>query len=136
MAAAPGPEELAERDFPPDPEDVPILVAAGSAFEGAVSCRTGARIDGAVKGEISARGRIELGESSQVVGSIRAAEIVIAGCFEGTLTASRRIELLATARVAGDLSAGQLIAHEGCRVEGSCTTVPSPDPADQPHSPS
>jgi cytoskeletal protein CcmA (bactofilin family) len=107
---------------PSKSQSLPVLVGAGTVFEGVLGCRAGARIDGTLKGEIAADGRIELGEESRVTGTIEADEIAVAGHFEGSLIARKKIEFLATARVQADLATAELVAEEGCRVEGNCRT--------------
>ncbi len=120
----PEPPSQAQRD------EVAVAVGPGARFEGLLTCLRPARIDGALRGDVIARDRIELGESASVRGRIEARDIVIAGHFEGELFASHSIELLPTARVAGDLRARELSAHEGCLVTGRCRTGASAvDPA-------
>ena len=86
--------------------------------------------EGSFRGEIAAKGRLELGETSRVEAEIDADEVVLAGEFEGRIVARSRVELLATARVTGELSAPRLVAEEGCRMHGRCRTGRSAEPAD------
>jgi cytoskeletal protein CcmA (bactofilin family) len=125
MGAAPDSSGSAAREILPESHNRPVLVEAGTSFEGLLSCKSGVRVDGELKGDIIARGRIELGELSHVTGALEADEIVVAGRVEGSLVARRRIEVLATAEVLGDLCAGELLAEDGCTVRGNCRTGPS-----------
>lgn len=104
----------------------PVILQRGASFEGWLSCRQSARIEGRFKGNVVAEGRIELGESCEVSGRIEAEDIVVAGDFEGELLARQSIELLATARVRGELHARELSAEEGCTVTGRCRTGSAP----------
>ncbi|HIG68933.1 MAG TPA: polymer-forming cytoskeletal protein [Myxococcales bacterium] len=110
--------ETALRDAPT------LVVRAGAAFDGLLTCPKAARIEGRFTGNVFAEGRIEIGEAAEVTGRIEAQDIVIAGRFEGELEATRCISLLATARVQGELCARELIAEEGCMVTGRCRTIP------------
>jgi cytoskeletal protein CcmA (bactofilin family) len=117
---------LSQADAPETaPLDAPTLVIrAGAAFDGLLTCPKAARIEGRFTGNVFAEGRIEIGEAAEVTGRIEAQDIVIAGRFEGELEATRCISLLATARVQGQLCARELIAEEGCMVTGRCRTIP------------
>ena len=110
----------------PAQEAAPVILAAGASFEGWLTCRKAARIEGCFRGTVVAEGRIELGEDAEVIGRIEARDIVVAGSFEGELVASHCIELLATARVTGELYARELAAEEGCTVSGRCRTGSPP----------
>lgn len=109
---------------------VPVIVKAGTAFEGLLSCPGASRIDGRFHGQIVAADRIELGENAEVSGRIEAQDIIVAGRFEGELVAHRSIELLATARVTGEFRARELVAEEGCAVEGRYRTGPASNAAE------
>lgn len=120
MALAPSSAVYSDRTGQPASRSQPVLVAAGTTFEGLLGSRDGVRVEGKFEGEIAAGGRVELGQQSQVKGIVEADEIVVAGLFEGSLVARRRIELLATARVLADLTTSELVAEDGCMVQGSC----------------
>jgi cytoskeletal protein CcmA (bactofilin family) len=124
MADAPGSGNRTDPGIPADSSPQPILIESGTEFEGLVASRSGVRIEGEFEGEVAAKGRIELGELSQVTGIVEGDEIVIAGRFEGTLVARRKIEFLPTAIVHGDFAASELVAEDGCTVRGKCRTGP------------
>jgi cytoskeletal protein CcmA (bactofilin family) len=106
------------------PNDAPTLVVrAGAAFDGLLTCPKAARIEGRFTGNVFAEGRLEIGEAAEVTGRIEAQDIVIAGRFEGDLEATGCISLLSTARVQARLCARELIAEEGCMVTGRCRTL-------------
>ena len=110
---------------------VPVLVEEGTRFEGLLCFRGHSRIRGEFRGEISASGRLEIGESAEVVGRVEADEVVIAGRFEGEIVARASLEVLSTAIVTGDLVTRQFSAEEGCEVRGSCRTIESAPASEQ-----
>lgn len=110
-------------------DPVPVILELGASFEGWLTCRKPARIDGRFRGIVVAQDLIELGPEAEVSGRIEARDIVVAGSFDGELVASRSIELLATARVTGELHARELSAAEGCWVTGLCRTGSTPKPS-------
>ncbi len=102
--------------------DVPLarLVEPGSSFDGLVSFRGRALIEGEFTGEVVAWGALQIGESAVVRARIQVDDLFVAGRLEGDATARRRIELAPTARVSGLLRAPSLVLAEGCVVDGRC----------------
>ena len=108
-----------------DPDEFPsiaVVVGESGRFEGLLTFRGRARIDGEVTGEIICRGTLWLGETARVSAVIEVDELMIEGTFAGEATARDRIELLPTARVHGTLRAPRLVLADGCVVEGRCET--------------
>jgi cytoskeletal protein CcmA (bactofilin family) len=106
------------------------VVPESARFEGLLTFRGRAQIDGEVEGEILCRGTLRLGETSRVVAQIEADELVVAGFFEGDATARHRIQLTPTARVKGVIRAPKLSMEDGCVLDGRCETA-APEPADE-----
>jgi cytoskeletal protein CcmA (bactofilin family) len=96
------------------------LVEPGTSFDGLVSFRGRAHIDGEFTGEVVAWGALQIGESAVVRARIEVDDLFVAGRLEGDATARRRIELAPTARVNGLLRAPSLALAEGCVVDGRC----------------
>ena len=99
-----------------------VIIGRGSRFEGLLTFRGRACVDGELIGDVICSGTLELGEGSNVRGAIEVDELIVAGELEGDVTARRRIELRATARVKGALRTPQLALAEGCILEGRCET--------------
>ncbi len=104
----------------------PIIVGESARFEGLVTFRGRAQVDGEIEGEIVCRGTLRLGETARVRGTIEVDELIVAGALEGEATARERIELTSTARVKGILRAPRLALADGCVVEGRCETRDAP----------
>ena len=129
MAASAHPERtFAGRvDEAADEERPVILVGESARFEGLVTFRGSARVDGEVEGEIVCRGTLRLGETARVRGVIEVDELIVAGNLEGEATARQRIELTATARVRASLRTPRLALAEGCVMQGRCETGMPPE---------
>lgn len=116
-------------------EMVPTVVGDGARFEGVLTFRGAARVDGELDGDVIAEGRLVLGPRARVRARIEVDELVVAGDLEGDVAARHRVELLPGARLAGSVSAPRLAVAEGARLEGRCrtgeqaATAPSPAPA-------
>ena len=114
--------QLAARS-PQDREDIPIVIDAGSTFEGVLTFRGAVRVDGQLTGKIVADGCLVIGPRARVAATIEVDELVVAGEFEGDATARSRFELLASGRATGRLRSPCFVLAEGCRFDGNVETV-------------
>ena len=120
---------------PAGPEDVETLLGPGTQFEGLITFRGRARLDGQMSGEIVGRGLLVLGAGATARARVEVDELVVEGEIEGDVRASQRVELLASGCIRGDVETPRLVIAEGGRLLGRCTTGPSvlpPEPAPPP----
>jgi cytoskeletal protein CcmA (bactofilin family) len=110
----------------------PVVLGPGDRFEGLLTFRGDARLEGEMQGEILARGRLEIASAARVEARIEADELVVAGSVCGELAARRRIELRAGARVRGELRAPRIALEDGCQLEGRCEMRPPERGEDDP----
>jgi cytoskeletal protein CcmA (bactofilin family) len=98
------------------------LIGAGTTVEGHVRFSGGLRVDGAVRGNISAEngksGMLVVSEHARVEGEIRVPHIVINGAVEGPVHSAEHVELHSTASVTGDVHYNSLEMHLGAVVQG------------------
>ncbi|UFS56259.1 polymer-forming cytoskeletal protein [Comamonadaceae bacterium M7527] len=84
----------------------------------------GLRIDGHVVGNVNAEhGLVMVGAGGSVMGSIRAARIIVAGKVVGNLIASDIVECSATAQVQGHAHSAGLLIHAGAIVRGTMAAI-------------
>ena len=102
----------------------PVVVRRSRRFEGLLTFRGQAQIEGELRGEILCRGTLRIGPEAVVEGPIDADELIIGGSLRGDATARHRIELCSTARVVGAIRAPRIALADGCVLEGSCDTTP------------
>ena len=102
-------------------EDAPTVIGAGARFEGLLSYRGKARLDGELDGEVVAEGALFVGRSARVRARVRAHELVVEGDLEGDVEASGRIEVRATGRLVGTLATPRLAVADGARLGGRVT---------------
>jgi cytoskeletal protein CcmA (bactofilin family) len=99
----------------------------GSEIEGRYTCTGTVMLDARLRGEITARDTLIIGEHGMVEATVRAATVVVRGAIMGNVTASESIELKATARVTGDLEAPRIVIEPGAVLDGRCRmTVDEP----------
>ena len=89
------------------------VLGNGARLEGTVVSAGSLRIDGQVKGKISADGDVVLSPGCQVEADITAQNVTIGGPFKGNITAKGRTELAKGGRVDGDITCKSLVVAEG-----------------------
>ncbi|HJO25477.1 MAG: polymer-forming cytoskeletal protein [Myxococcota bacterium] len=94
------------------------FIDQGSEFEGKLSFKDTARIDGNFRGEIASENTLIIGESGVVSASICAKTIAVSGTVEGDLTATTKVVLHKTARIRGNVKAPSLVIEEGAVLQG------------------
>ncbi len=94
------------------------FIDQGSEFEGKLSFKDTVRIDGTFSGEISSDNTLIVGESGQIMATIRSVCVVISGLVEGNILASDQVILHKTAVVNGDIESPTVVMEEGAQLNG------------------
>ena len=94
------------------------IVGQAAKLEGNIVSAGALRIDGQVKGQISAEGDVMLSSQSNVEANIDAANVSVAGRFKGDVDSKGKVEIARGGRVDGDISAKALIIQEGAIFNG------------------
>ena len=118
------PAALAEREparGKTRPSGVASMIGQGLTIEGNLQSGGEIRIQGAVKGDISAVS-VTVEENGRVDGTVAAEAIRIGGTVEGKVRGSA-VAIARTARVVGDVYHGKLSIEEGAMFEGSVRQV-------------
>lgn len=113
-------------------EIVPTVVGEDARFEGVLTFRGAARVEGGLEGEIVGEGRLILGPRAKVRARIEVDELVVAGSVEGEVTVRTRVELLGGARLSGKLSTPRLSVADGAHLAADCRMGRARGPAPRP----
>jgi len=88
-------------------ETIDTLVGAGSIIQGDLEFTGGLRVDGHIKGKVSAQdsnnGTLVLSESGVIEGDINVPHVVINGTVNGNIVSNMHIELQSNAKITGDV---------------------------------
>lgn len=76
-------------------------------------------VDGRIEGDIACNSLVQ-GEGSEIVGSVKAETVRIAGTVRGTVTA-REVVILKSAKIEGDVAYDALTIEQGARLNGRLT---------------
>jgi cytoskeletal protein CcmA (bactofilin family) len=111
-----------ERDNKPV-ETIDTLIGAGSILQGDLEFTGGLRVDGHVKGHLSAQdanqGTLVLSESGIIEGDVNVPHVVINGSVKGNIVSSGHVELQAKAKVTGDIHYKAVEMELGAVLNGS-----------------
>jgi cytoskeletal protein CcmA (bactofilin family) len=94
------------------------VLGQGARLEGTVVSAGSLRIDGQVKGKISAEGDVSLSPNSHVEAEIQAQNVTVAGRFKGNIVVAGRAELARGGRVDGNITSKSLVIAEGAVFTG------------------
>lgn len=104
-------------------ETIDTLVGSGSILQGDLEFTGGLRIDGHIKGHISAqdtsKGTLVLSETGVVEGDINVPHVIINGTVKGNVVSSGHVELQANAKVTGDIHYKAVEMQLGALLNGS-----------------
>ena len=102
------------------------IIGKDSMVEGTIKVQGGVRIDGAVRGRISASESLAVGDSGMVEAELAVKTAVIGGKVFGNIFAQDKIELQSKAVVEGDVTTKNLVVEEGAVFHGRCNMKETP----------
>jgi len=97
---------------------VNTIIGPGSFVHGDIETSGFTRVDGNIKGNLNAKGRVVIGESARMRSSIAGTSITVGGVVDGNILASERLIVLPSAMIIGDIFTRRLEAAEGCMIHG------------------
>jgi len=91
--------------------------------------RTGGftRIDGSIRGNVRAKGRIVIGERARIKGNVMGTNITIGGVVCGNIIADGYLVILSTAVIIGDIITRRIQADDGCFINGRVAVCVDPE---------
>jgi cytoskeletal protein CcmA (bactofilin family) len=85
------------------------------------------RIDGSIRGDVKAKGRVVIGERARMKGNVSGTNITIGGVVVGNIIADGHLVILSSALVIGDIITRRIQADDGCFINGMVTVCPNDD---------
>jgi len=122
-------------DAPKPKPKVASLISSGITIEGGVTGDGELQIDGIVRGDVRV-GRLTVGETGHIEGSVYAEATEVRGRIVGSVTA-KQVRLYGTSYIDGDITHEQLAMETGAFFQGRSLkfqrpATPPPAPAPQP----
>jgi cytoskeletal protein CcmA (bactofilin family) len=85
------------------------------------------RIDGNIRGNVRAKGRVVIGERARMKGNVAGTNITIGGVVVGNVIADGHLVILSTAVIIGDIITRRIQADDGCFINGKIAVCPNDD---------
>ncbi|MDR2517170.1 MAG: polymer-forming cytoskeletal protein [Spirochaetaceae bacterium] len=94
------------------------IIGPHSSVKGDIESAGFTRVDGHLRGDLAAAGRIIVGEDARIRGAVTGTSVTVGGVVYGNILANERVTILSTAVVVGDIITRRIQADEGCLVQG------------------
>ena len=101
--------------------DLNTIIGKGSIIEGNIKVQSSMRVDGRVKGQITATDSVVIGKEGEVEGEVRVKNMIVGGRIKGKIFASGKVVLEARSLCQGELKTSKLVIDDGAVFDGTCT---------------
>lgn len=95
-------------------------IAQGTKIVGDLVSEGGFRIEGEIEGNVNTIGKVVIGASGRIKGTLICSNADIEGKFSGTLQVSGLLSLKSTAHVQGDVEVGKLAVEPNATFNATC----------------
>ncbi len=109
-----------------------IVLAPGARFEGLLTFRGEARVEGELRGEVVAEGRLEVGPEARIEARVEVDELIVEGQIEGDVEARTRVRVASSGRIEGRVKAPRLAVEDGGRIQARSLAAGSGEESSEP----
>lgn len=95
-------------------------IVEGTSIEGEIRCESNIRIDGSFVGNLTTKGRLVVGPTGRIEGTVNCQNAEIEGLVKGKLFVQQLLSLKGTAKVEGDIFTDKLAIEPGSSFTGAC----------------
>lgn len=103
------------------------IIGPNTSLKGDVIAGGFTRIDGSIRGDVKAKGRVVIGERARMKGNVTGTNITVGGVVYGNIIADGHLVILSTALVIGDIITRRIQADDGCFINGKVAVCPNDD---------
>lgn len=96
------------------------IIAKGTKIIGDLVSEGDFRIDGAIEGSLKTTGKVVVGKSGSINGTMHATDAYFQGSLSGKLVLSGTLTLKSTATIEGEVEVGKLAVEPGAAFNVSC----------------
>ena len=100
------------------------IIGPNTSLQGNIEAGGFTRVDGSIRGDVRAKGRVVIGERARMKSNVSGTAITIGGVVYGNIIASESLVILSTALVIGDIITRRIQADEGCLIHGKVMVCP------------
>lgn len=106
---------------PQQPSTLYNALTAGSKIIGTIIADSDIRLDGIVEGDLESSGKVVIGESGKLKGTIICQNAEIMGHLDGKITVKNTLALRATSNLKGEVCTQTLIVEPNAMFNGTCS---------------
>lgn len=96
------------------------IISQGTRIKGDFISEGDFRIDGAIEGNLKTPGKVVVGKTGQIKGTLQGTDAYFEGKFSGKLSLSGTLTLKSSAFIEGDVVVGKLAVEPGATFNVSC----------------
>ena len=96
------------------------IISQGTKIVGDFNSEGDFRIDGTVEGNVKTSGKVFVGKSGSIRGTLQGTDAYFEGKFSGKLALSGTLTLMATANIEGEVVVGKLAVEPGANFNVTC----------------
>lgn len=96
------------------------IIGNATNIVGDIISESDIRIDGKIKGTVQTKGRVVIGQSGIVVGSIICQNAEISGKVEGKINTTELLSLKSTSNIIGEINTGKISIEPNAIFSGTC----------------
>ena len=96
-------------------------IAKGTKFQGDIITEGVLRVDGTLIGSIESSGKLVVGPSGRIEGSIKCTSANISGEVKAKVVVKELLTLQASSKLQGDITTGKLAIEPGAMFSGTCS---------------
>ncbi len=104
-----------------EPDQKLNIIGFGTKIIGDITSTGDLRIEGTLEGNIEVAGKLVVGQSGAIKGTLKCKNAVISGKIEGTLTIQELLEVKASAKIDGEVYTDKLAIEPGALFTGTCS---------------
>ena len=97
------------------------IIAQGTKIVGDIASQGPFRIDGTIEGNVKTSGKIVVGKSGYIKGTLQGENADFEGKFSGKLILSGTLSLKATAHIEGEVHINKLAVEPGATFNATCS---------------
>ncbi|MFO7867948.1 MAG: polymer-forming cytoskeletal protein [Bacteroidales bacterium] len=97
------------------------MITNGTKITGDITCDSDIRLEGELEGNLTAKGKVVIGNSGVVKGEITCENCDVEGALTGKITTHELLSLRETANLNGDIYTKKLAIEPGALFSGTCS---------------
>ncbi len=96
------------------------LIGTGTIIEGNIVSNGDIRIDGNLKGNLTTKGKVIIGDTGKVSGEVNCKNFEVEGSVDGKVIVAELLSLRAKSKILGDIITSKLAIEPGAVFTGKC----------------